>query len=418
LPIEQIRCLGFNHKTAPIGVRERLACSPADLADHPPAVREWVLLSTCNRVELYACLEPDAPANALVEFWAANNRVSPAELASHSYEYSGRQAIDHLYRVTAGLDSLILGEPQILGQVADAYEAALAAGTAGPVLSAVFRAAIRSGRRSRSETEISANPASVSSVAIALAQEILAGDLRQHKVLVIGLGEMGQLTLKRLQARGVRQVAVANRTEARAEQVARLSGYRAFTLAELAQALAWADVVFSATRSPEPIISNDLLVSTLAARGNRPLVVVDMAVPRDVEPAARQLPGVHLFDIDDLRSNLDDALAARRQEVPQVEAILIEETASLMAELQQLTIQPLIADWRRQAELIRQREVARTVRSLGEVEPHVLAHIQSLSQSLVNKLLHQPTTRLKEKAGQGEVVEYASAVRELFNLPE
>jgi glutamyl-tRNA reductase len=418
LPV-QIHCLGLNHLTAPVSVRERLACSPAVLADNPsPAIQEWVLLSTCNRVELYACLDRHAPESLLADFWLANNPASPAEFASHSYHYSDQEAIDHLYRVAAGLDSLILGEPQILGQVADAYADALTAGTAGPVLPAVFRAAIRAGRRARAETAISANPASVSSVAMTLAQEVLGSDLRQQNVLVIGLGEMGQLTLKGLRARSVYQVAVANRTLARAEQVARQGDYHVFALSQLAQALVWADVVFTATSSPEAIITHNLLAAVSSTRTGRPLVMVDLAVPRNVESAARQLPGIYLFDMDDLRGNLDEAIAARQREVPRVAAILAEEMVNLQAELQQLTIRPLIADWRRQAEMIRQREVARTVRNLGDVDPQILAHIQSLSQSLVNKLLHQPTTRLKEKAGQGQVVEYVLAVRDLFNLPE
>jgi glutamyl-tRNA reductase len=415
LPMPLIRCLGLNHQTAPVAVRERLACSSTTLTDAPPAVHEWVLLSTCNRVELYACLDQNAPESVLPDFWAMNTPISPAELASHTYYYSRDAAIGHLYRVAGGLDSLILGEPQILGQVADAYADALAA---GPVLSALFRGAIRAGRRARAETAISANPAGVSSVALTLAQEVLGSDLHHRHVLVIGLGEMGRLTLKALQARGIRQIAVANRTLARAEQIATKSGYRPFALTELVEALAWADVVFSATGSAEAIITPNLLDAALAARAGRRLVIVDMAVPRDVEPAAHHLPSVQLFDMDDLRGNLDEAMAARQREVPRVEAILAEEIDNLQVELQQLSIRPLIATWRQQAELIRQREVARTVRSLGEVDPHVLAHIQSLSQSLVNKLLHQPTARLKEKAGRGQVVEYASAVRDLFDLPE
>jgi glutamyl-tRNA reductase len=343
--------------------------------------------------------------------------VAGEEFTGYLDHYEGMAAAGHLARVAGGLESLALGEPQILGQVQGAFAAALEAGAIGPILGAVFRAAIRAGKRARTETPISTNPASVSSVAIALAQEV-TGDLRRARILVIGLGEMGRLTLKTLRQRGVACIAVANRTRERAERIAAEAGYRAYGLDELPEALAEADVVFSSTAAADVVLPAALVGDVLARRGGRDLVLVDIAVPRDIEPAVRSLPGAHLFDIDDLRETLDSGLAARQRAVPAVEAIIDAELAELEAALQQQAVAPIIVALRRQAEAIRRHEVERSLRQLGEVDPAVRDQLQQLSQSLVTKLLHEPTLRLKERATRGEAAAYASTVRDLFGLPE
>ncbi|MCA9874375.1 MAG: glutamyl-tRNA reductase [Anaerolineales bacterium] len=442
MPLQPIACLGLSHRTAPVEVRERLRCTLLDVEPLMPAgdgqlsgkavptavtlpstspsfaaIRGLVILSTCNRLELYVHLAPgvDDARALLEEVLAAVHQTDLRPFAHQFYFYEGETAVSHLLRVAAGLDSLVLGEPQILGQVTGSYMAAVEAQTIGPVLDALFRAAIRTGKRTRSETAISSNPASVSSVAINLAQHIV-GDLNGRHTLVIGLGEMGRLALKGLGHRGVMAVSVANRTWVRAETaVARFNG-RAYSLEQLPEALLAADVVISATASPIPVITESMLRPVLRARGERPLVLIDLAVPRDVDAAVKNLPGVHLFDVDDLQSSLDESLAAREAAVPLVEGIVQAETAVLDKELQQLAVQPLIADLHQKAETIRQRELERTLRQLGDVDPQMAEHLQRLTRSLVNKLLHEPTRQLRTQVGTETAVTYASTVRELFGL--
>jgi glutamyl-tRNA reductase len=418
-------------------VRERLICllaepdkllppyhepsfSPVNSYEPFNAIRELIILSTCHRIEVYAGVDASIvnPRALLVDFLARAYNVAPAVFSRHSYYYAGREAVLHLFRVAAGLDSMVLGEPQILGQVTSAYMKAVKAQAAGPLLSTLFRGAIRTGKRARNETLISSNPASISAIAIALAQQIV-GDLRAHQVLVIGLGEMGRLALKALQARSIKDVALVNRTRQRAEAVAAQWGGQVYGLTELPQALAIADVVISATSAPYPIISADVVRQVMAQRPDRPLVLIDIAMPRDIDPAVSELPGIHLFGIDHLRSSLDEAQMARQQEIPQVEGIIDQEVIAFEVQLRQLAMKPLITDLHQKAESIRQREVERTLRRLGDVDPQTLAHIQHLSRSLINKLLHEPTMRLKELANDGtanEAAEYTATVRHLFGL--
>lgn len=415
-----ILCLGLNHQTAPVALRERLGCSLASLAGTllagqlPAAISELVLLSTCNRIELYAVAHPGEANSAknLLYLWAQTQQLDPAEIEDYVYFLTDDTAVNHLLRVASGLDSLVLGESQILGQVTDAYRTAVSQHTIGPVLDALFKTAIRTGKRARAETTISSNPASVSSVAIALARQALGG-LTNRAILVVGVGEMGQLALKALQARGLTQVSVANRTKNRAETaVAPFTG-RAYSLDELPQAIGAADVVITAVHSPQSIID----ITTIGER-ERPLVIVDIAVPRNVDTAVANLPHVRLYSLDDLRATLDESLAARQAEIPQVEQIIAAERAQLTLHYGELTLKPLILEMRRKAEQIRETELERALRHLGEVDEQTMAHLQRFSHSLVNKLLHEPTIRLKEKAGHQQAGEYATAVRELFGLPE
>ncbi|GAB4161838.1 MAG: glutamyl-tRNA reductase [Candidatus Promineifilaceae bacterium] len=415
-----IVCLGLNHRTASVALREQLACALADaqlFLPQFPTIAELVVVSTCNRLELYALVH-DAPAAAqqtLTQLLAAMGGMDAGILTPHLYMHAGLAAANHLCRVAAGLDSLVLGESQILGQVAAAYQAAISQGTIGPGLDSLFRAAIYAGKRSRSQTAISNNPASISSMAIALVQEIIP-DLAECHFLIIGLGEMGKLALKSLQARGLRHISLLNRNRQRAEMLAQTCGCRAFGLEELPQALSQADVVISATAAPHVIISRDLLALLVSQEPARRRVLIDLAVPRDIDPASRDLPGVHLYDLDALRASLDSALAARHREVPLVEAIIAQEVAAWEAEWQKLAIRPVISDLRQKAEAIRQQELSRTLRRLGEVDPRMVAHLHHLSRAIVNKILHEPTIRLKQSAADGQADEYIAAVRDLFGL--
>ncbi|MDW8339823.1 MAG: glutamyl-tRNA reductase, partial [Thermoleophilia bacterium] len=400
--MDRLVCLGLSHRTAPVELRERFgALGPG--AARCPAVAEHVVLSTCYRVELYALLEETVQdaRDELIRALASAHDVERGLLLDHLYVHSGDDVARHLARVAAGLDSLVLGEAEILGQVRDAFAEARAAGTAGPALELLFRRAIAAGRRARAETAIGTNPATASTMALTLAAGVL-GDLRERRALVVGAGRIGLQTLKAFEGRGIREIAVANRTRARAEEVARRFEARVFGLDELEGALGWADVVVTATSSQGQVVDAALVRRAAAARPARPLVIVDLAVPSDVEREAGDIDGVRLFDVDDLRAGLDETMAARLREVPRVEAIVEEEVEAFGRRYRELEVEPLVAALRRQAEEIRVRELDRTLRALGDVDPETAERIEHLSRSLVKKLLHEPTTRLRERAGAGE----------------
>lgn len=414
--MDRLVCLGLSHRTAPVELRERLgALGPA--AGSCPAVDEHAVLSTCYRVELYAYLSEgvDGARDELIDVLADGHGVGRELLVDHLYVHTGEDVCRHLCRVAAGLDSLVLGEAEILGQVGDAHEVAHASETSGPVLSLLFRSAITAGRRARSESAIGANPATASSMALALAAGAL-GDLRERRALVVGAGRIGLQTLKAAAGRGVTELAVANRTRERAAEASASFGAGAHGLDELEDLLGWADVAVTATSSEEPVLSAATVAAAAERRGGRPLVLVDLAVPADVERAAGDVPGVRLFDVDDLRAGLDDAIASRLREVPSVEAVVDEEVEAFARRYRELEVEPLVAALRRRAEAIRAAELERTLRDLGDIDPATAERIEHLSRALTKKLLHEPTIRLRERAGAGDADEVAAAVRELFGL--
>jgi len=382
-----------------------------------PGVEEHVALTTCYRVELYAYLSDgvEEAREELIGVLAGTHGVDRSLLTDHLYVHAGEDVARHLCRVSAGLDSLVLGESEILGQVGDAFAQARTSGTAGPVLSLLFRTAVASGRRARSETAIGVNPATASSMALALAEGAL-GDLGGHRVLVVGAGRIAMQSLKAARGRGVTQAAVANRTRARAAEAAVSFGAEAYGLEQLPEALEWADVVVTATSSESPVLSAETVRAAMSRRADRPLVLVDLAVSADVERSAGAVPGVRLFDVDDLRAGLDDAIGSRLREVPSVEAIVEDEVESFGRRYRELEVEPLVASIRQRAEAIRKHEVDRTLRDLGDVDPETAERIERLSRALVKKLLHEPTLRLRERAGAGEADEATATIRELFGL--
>jgi glutamyl-tRNA reductase len=365
----RIVCIGVNHRTAPITYREKLgsdlpalcerlgAREPAALNGNGQSIGELAWLSTCNRVELYALVGEAGDTAPLMAILAGAGRLDPGDVANHTYEHRGYDAVRHLCRVASGVDSMVLGEPQILGQVLQAHKDGELKRTVGPVLKLAFRRAVRAGRRARSETSIGRNAGNLSSAAVALAGSVV-GSLRDKRVLVIGLGEMGTVAVKALRSRQVREIAVANRTAARAGEVSARWGLRTYAMAQLPAALEWADVVVSTTASPNLIVDGDLVREVVARREGRALVFVDVAVPRDIDPAVRELAGVHLFDADDLSGNLEDGLTARRNEIPAVERIIAEEVASFETQLRNLEVEP------RAARAHRRGGDSRTVRTL------------------------------------------------------
>lgn len=422
-------CLGISHRTAPVALREAVSCRPdalaqtvaADPALHV-AVQEWVVLSTCNRFELYAQLDSEADAEALLLAWLCSAGVfDQSRLQPHFVSRRGEAAANHLLRIACGLDSQVLGEPQILGQVTAALEAALVMKSAGPHLTALFRAAVRAGKRARTETAISAHPMSISSVAVSHL-EAVGGPAADHHVLVIGAGEMAELAVNALRKRGIRQLSVANRTPENARALLGDAPGSVYRLDQLREALQSVDAVISATGAPHVVLTRELLADVMRTRAGSPLLLLDIAVPRDIDPRADELPGVTLVNLDDLHDRVESARTSRIAEVPAVERIVQQETAAWSMTERELSVRPVIRALRRKAETIRTRQVERTLRQLGDVDPATRQQIDYLSQALVNQLLHEPTLRLRAEAGHSLTAHddadttLAVAVQNLFNL--
>lgn len=425
----KILLIGLSHKTAPVEVREKLTFTPTMLRSalthfdhtHPQAhlqdVREGVILSTCNRLEVYTLVRDwETAQEAIIHFLSRACAVSPELFAKHLYFCHDEEAVNHLFRVASGLDSMVLGEPQILGQITDAYEAALSQGAAGTVLSALFRAAIHAGKRVRTETAIGVNAASVSSVAAGLAAKLL-GNLSERQVLLIGAGEMGATAVKALQRRGVSQIVVVNRTYENAEKLASGWGGRAATFQQLPEALAAADIVITSTGAPHIILTRELLEPAMAVRPNRPLFIIDIAVPRDVDPDVIEIPQVHLRDIDDLQSQAEDNVRERESEIPHVESIVQQEAGQFLKWLASLDVVSTITDLRQHLEEVRQRELDWLYHRL-DLDERERDLVANMTQRLVNKILHEPTLRLKAEAATGNGAIYISTMRQLFLLNE
>lgn len=413
-----VLAVGISHKVAPVAVRERLAFTAAELPSALSHLRESigaaVLLSTCNRTELYTAGADDSTSPETIIAQLAKCKGTEPPVGVNFYLLREQEAVRHLYRVAAGVDSMVLGEAQILGQVREALGVAQRAGTVDPLLSRLFRTAISVGRRARSETGISRYAVSVSSTAVALARRVL-GDLAGCTVLVVSAGESGKLAAKSLVGSGASRVLVTNRTYQRAcELAARLEG-EAVPFEGLPGALAMADIVISATGAEAFVLGVEEVGAAIAARNGRPLLLIDIAVPRDVDPRVRELAGVHLYDIDDLQGVSHANLRQRAREVHKVEAIVEEEVERFGAWWRSLEVVPTIVALRQRAEAIRREEVERTLRRLTHLSPRDQGRVEAMAMAIVNKLLHRPIARLKEReAGQ----RYTEAVRSLFDLDD
>lgn len=413
--------VGADHTTASIALRERLACSarhiPALLALAREVTQECVLLSTCNRIEFYAiCADENQGRAELLRVLGEQRDVEQSELAGHCYTLVDDQAVEHLFGVASGLYSLVPGEPQIQGQVVDALEIAQAGGYCGPILSALFRNAVVAGKRARSETAISRNAASVSHVAVQLARHLFPSIQDAH-VLLVGSGQMSELAAKNMRSNGAEQLVIINRTLAHAVDLAQSLGatHRPFT--DLADALIDADVVISSTTASRAIITLELMQRVVEQRAGRSLLLIDIALPRDIEPAVAQLPTIHLYNLDDLQTEVERGISLRMQEVEHVRLIIAEEAASFQRWLASLSVVDTISELRQHADLLRQQELARTLRQLSHsLSEREVAAVEELTTRLINKLLHTPTLKLKDAAASGQGHVYAEATRYLFNL--
>jgi glutamyl-tRNA reductase len=424
-----ILLLGLNHKTAPVEVRERLDFSPAMLRSalthfdvthsqaHLKDVREGVILSTCNRMEVYTLVhDPQVARKSIIKFLSRVIDVDAKIFAQYLYINHDETAVRHLMRVAGGLDSMVLGEPQILGQITAAYEAASAQQAAGTVLSALFRAAIHAGKRARTETAISVNPSSISSVAAGLATELL-GDLSERQVLLIGAGEMGAIAARSLLNRGVTGITVANRTYKNAVQLAKAWDGKAITFQQLPEAMAQVDIIITSTGAPHTILERKQLEPIMAGRPERPLFIIDIAVPRDVDPNVLELPNVHLHDIDDLQSQAKENVLERQSEIPRVEAIIDEEAVRYLDWLASLDVVSTITDLRQQVTHLRQLELDRLFNRL-DLDERQQELVATMSHRLINKILHEPTLRLKKEAANGHGPAFTATLRYLFALDD
>jgi len=405
----RIVLVGVSHHRAPVELRERAALGREQAAELARVLKgesgEAVCLSTCNRTELYLADESgeDAERRAEAALLALESELGPA-----LYRLGDEAAALHLFRVAAGLDSMVPGEGEILGQVRTAYNA----GAPGPVLDRLFRQALHAGRKARVETAIGESPASVSSAAAALAEQVF-GDLRGRKVLVVGAGKIGDLAARNLLSRGADIAWIANRTADRAAGLAARFGGEALPLDRVGEQLASADVVISSTSATGWILERSQVERVVPARRGRPLFLIDLAVPRDLDPSIHELEGCYLYDIDDLQAVVAVTLAGRRREAERAEGIVAEEAERFREWQASLDVVPAIASLRARAEEIRAAELRRA--KLSESERRAA---ESVTAAVVNKLLHLPTVRMKEAAAAADGVIYADAVRHLFGLED
>lgn len=416
--------VGVSHRRAAVGLRERVAIAKADLPGclrelrDNPTIRECVIVSTCNRTEVYTVIEgPPSTADSqpVERFLAARAGMTAAALAPFLYRLSDLLVAQHLFRVASGLDSLVVGEVEILGQVKDALRAAEIAHAGGKWLYTLFRRALEAGKRARTETAISAGATSVSWAAVELARERVP-HLAQAQVLVLGAGATAEAVARALAAHGVEGTMVANRTVERAEKLARLVGGVAVPFAQLLSFLAVADVVICSTDAPHPILSVESVRSTLAARQGRRLYLIDVAVPRDVEPAVRALPDVELLDMDALAARASQGLQRREAEVAKVDQIILDEIERFVTWQSSLRVTSTIASLQQRAEALRREELRRVSARLASVSPEAHQAIEAATRAIVNKMLHHPIAVLRETALQGTDERYVQAIEELFDL--
>ena len=411
--------VGLNHETAPLAVREALAFPKERLPEVLARVREdtglgeAMILSTCNRVEVYG-RSTDSTVDAVAAFLARCHSRTVEEIAPHLYRLEGEAAVRHAFRVAASLDSMVMGEPQILGQVKDAYEAAEKAGSLGSVLNALRNRSIAAAKRARTETAIGRNAVSVSHVAVELARKIF-GDLGERSVLLVGAGKMSEVAARQMVRAGARASVLGGRTFEKAEQLAAALGGRAAPFEALREELARADVVISGTGASGVVIHREDVEAAQAARRGRPLFLIDIAVPRDVAEDAGKVAGVFLYDLDDVKKVAEANLRERRKEAAAAEAILEHEIREFLEWRRSLEVVPLLVELRRRADEIRKAEIEKARRRLGPLTPEQESALEAATSAIVNKLLHGPTVHLKEMAGNGQS-EHVGFIRKLFGL--
>jgi glutamyl-tRNA reductase len=419
----ELLCLGISHKTAPVAVRERLALTMPEAQRlcqelvETDAIREAVAISTCNRTEIYLVGDPVGAESELLSRLAQRAGTRPTELTDAMYAPRNCDAARQLYRVVSGLESMIVGEAEIQGQAKRAYEAALEAGTTGPLTNRLFTAALQTGKRVRSETTLGEGRASVSSVAVGLARDLIGPELAARDVVIIGAGETSELTARALAEEGVRTIFVANRRADRARSIAERFGGSVSSLHDLPDRLIEADIVVASTSSPHPIIGVDELALVMREREGAPLLLIDIAVPRDIEAACGELEGVTLYDIDDLQAVVARNRQVREDERAQAEAVVEDEIQRFARWMGTLDVMPTIAALREHGDAIVEQVLAENDGRWESASARDRARIEAMARSLMARLLHEPTIRLKsvDRDGGHGRVQFA---RELFGLTE
>ena len=413
--------IGVNHKTAPVEVRERLALPESRLPEackrltEYPGVEEGMILSTCNRVELLAkTTNGSADLRGFVRDYFG---VDPAEIDRHVYEYREQDAVRHVFRVTSSLDSMVVGEPQILGQVKEAYATARAVGSVYSQLDSLLTRAFAVAKRVRTETAVGSSAVSVASVAVDLAKKIF-GSLHGKQVYLVGAGKMSELAARHLLAHGAASIFVANRTYDRAVALAKKFNGQAIQFDQLYDTCDRADIVITSTGAPHAIFRPEHGELFLARRRNRPMFFIDIAVPRDVDPGLNKLDGIFVYDIDDLQQAVSAHVADRKKEAERAEAIVRIEVERFQARLQTLDVVPTIVSLQDHLETIRQAEIDRVRGRLGELNPEQELAVEALTKGIINKIMHTPISTLKTAARESEATTVVDLVRRLFNLQE
>jgi len=413
----KILLTGLNHKTAPVELRERLAIAPEKLADETralishPGIREGLILSTCNRVELLVCYEGSEPELAL--YLNEHFSVDSQSLQPHLYQHHESEAVRHLFRVASSLDSMVVGEPQILGQVKESYSAARSVGAVGGNLERLLQSALAAAKKVRTETQIGSSSVSIASVAVDLARKIF-GSLEGKRVLLVGAGKMSELAARHLMRQGAGSLLISNRTAERAVHLAKKFNGHVVRFDDLHARADEADILITSTGSPEFIFRTPHAQQFLHRRRNRPMFFIDIAVPRDVDPEINRLDGIFLYDIDDLQSVAASNLSDRAREAQRAEAILEQELARYQRRIETLDIVPTLVDLQATAEDMRQAELRRAHSRLQSLTPAQQAAVEAVTRGLMNKFLHQPLRALKAAAQQGDVAA-VEAIRVAFS---
>jgi len=416
---QSIVLIGINHKTAPIELRERVAISRDELPDATralaalPGVTECMIVSTCNRVEMLAAVE--SPETDIAGFLHSHFSIDPAVLAPHIYEHRDQMAVRHLFRVASSLDSMVVGEPQILGQVKDAFAVARESGTISSQLEHLLQSAFAAAKRVRTETAIGSNSVSIASVAVELARKIF-GSLQGRTVFLVGAGKMSELAARHLVRQGAGAILVTNRTLERAQQLAEPFKGRVIPFDKLYDAATEADIIISSTGAPHPIFRREHGQAFMHRRRNRPMFFIDIAVPRDVEPAMNKLEGVFVYDIDDLQAVAASHMAERSAQATDAEALIAGEVERFHQRRRAVNVAPAILSLQQQAEEIRMNELKRAQAKLGILTAEQFAAVETLTRGLVNKFLHPPMQALKQAARENDSTR-VEALCDVWSLP-
>lgn len=418
----KVHVTGVSHRTAPVEVRERVAFSerqlPGALAElkSVPGMSEGVILSTCNRVEVAVAIEDDRDGRRpIVEFLARSREVEPGWIEPHLYHFDGSDAIRHIFRVASSLDSMVVGEPQILGQMKSAWAIARQAGCLGGVLDLVFTRAFSVAKRVRSETEIAQSAVSVSSAAVELARQIF-DSLKDKKILLIGAGKMSELAARHLVRGGIREIFVTNRSAERAQRIASEFNARIVDYHTFVDVLPEVDVVIASSGAPHYILHKDQMRHVLSARRNRPMFLIDIAVPRNIDPAVNELEFVFLYDIDDLQKVVDSNRRTRHQGAEDAERIVDDEVQRTVERLLARDAAPLIVSLQKQLEAVRQAEIERIRAKLGPLTPQQEEAIEALTRGIINKIAHAPIAELRRAPANNSVESSVDVIRRIFRI--